>query len=99
MTPLIWSVVLAGMTLLAGWLTSRLRWYGWALATVTQTLWATYGLTSGQLGFVVSALVFGVFNARTARRWYRERPDRPTPPPTAPAVPVHAPGSPVGGPP
>lgn len=64
-----WSWVLTGVGVLGLWLAGRGSWQGWAVGLGAQVLWVGYAVSTHQLGFLVSALVYGTVYARNARRW------------------------------
>lgn len=66
-----WSFLLAAVGLLGVWLAGRKSWTGWAVGIVSQVLWITYGLTTGQYGFFLSAFAYGAMYARNWWLWTR----------------------------
>jgi hypothetical protein len=64
-----WSVGLAASAIVITWLLGN-RWTpAWLLAVGLQLLWVAYALATRQWGFLASAAVFSVLNARNYRKW------------------------------
>lgn len=71
-----WSMLLASIGIAGLYLTTRpepTRWYGFIVGLAVQALWIAYAVTTHQLGFVVSAIAYGVVNAIGIRKWIREQ--------------------------
>jgi hypothetical protein len=66
--PQAWSWVLMAVGLTGLWLGSGGHRVGWAIGLFAQLLWLTYGVVTGQLGFLVSAVAYGIVNARALVR-------------------------------
>lgn len=73
MSNLIWSLALAAVGILGIWLAGSRSWYGWALGVLAQLGWLTFGLISGQYGFIISAVAYGVVYGRNLLRWRAEK--------------------------
>ena len=65
-----WLLTAVGVTglLVAG---SRSKW-GWAIGISAQSLWIAYGLSTGQMGFVASAAVYGAMYVRNFLKWHNK---------------------------
>jgi nicotinamide riboside transporter PnuC len=67
-----WSYILAGLGVLSLYLTGKKLKSGWVVGLVNSGLWITYGITSNQYGFIVSAVVFIVVQYKNYLAWDRE---------------------------
>lgn len=67
-----WALTLIGVT--GWWLTGRRLWQGWAVAIGVQALWIAYAVTTGQWGFLASALLYGGMATHNLRRWRKPAP-------------------------
>ncbi len=67
MTLALWSWLLTASSLLSLWIAGRWRW-GWLVLAGTEPLWAVYGATTGQPGFIVSATAFALVGLRNFAR-------------------------------
>lgn len=63
-----WSWVLTAFGLTGLLLAGRDVWWGWLVNLCAQSVWFAYGALTGQPGFMVSALLYGVAYALGARR-------------------------------
>jgi hypothetical protein len=68
MTGLLWSIGLAAIGIAGLWLAGAQKRIGWAIGLTAQLLWATYGITTGQWGFLASAAAYGAVYARNLAR-------------------------------
>jgi hypothetical protein len=68
-----WSWILTAWGATGLLLAGRRVWWAWYVGLAGQGLWLTYGLTTGQGGFIASAFLYGFVYARNARRWTEER--------------------------
>jgi nicotinamide riboside transporter PnuC len=69
---MLWSYVLAGLGILSIYLTGKKLKSGWVVGLINSALWITYGLTSEQYGFVISALVFIGVQLKNYLNWAEE---------------------------
>jgi nicotinamide riboside transporter PnuC len=69
---MLWSYLLAGLGILSIYLTGRKLKSGWVVGLINSALWITYGLTSEQYGFVISALVFIGVQLKNYLNWAEE---------------------------
>jgi len=69
---MLWSYLLAGLGILSIYLTGRKLKSGWVVGLINSALWIAYGLTSGQYGFVISALVFIGVQLKNYLNWAEE---------------------------
>lgn len=69
-----WLLTLVGATGL--YLAGRRQKIGWAVGFCAQGLWISYALATDQLGFLVSAGVYGSVYARNWLRWRAEQRQR-----------------------
>jgi hypothetical protein len=67
----LWSYALAVVGIAGLWLAGRDRSVGWAIGLGAQALWIVYALATGQPGFIVSAVAYGVVYGRNWFRWRR----------------------------
>lgn len=67
-----WSVVLTALALTSTVLIGNKRTIGWAIASTSQILWVAYAMVTEQWAFIISAVLFGIMNARNYRRWRRD---------------------------
>jgi hypothetical protein len=66
------SWALAPFGLLGMYVVGRKKTWGWVLAMVTQALWATYAVGTGQFGFLIgTASYFGLY-LRNWLKWRKE---------------------------
>jgi hypothetical protein len=68
-----WSLVLAAGGITGLWLAGRGQVTGWLLGLAMQALWALYAVTTGQWGFLATAIGYGLTYYWNARRWWRAR--------------------------
>lgn len=71
-----WSFLLAGIGVGGLFLTTRegnVRWAGYGVGLLVQGLWIAYALTTGQLGFLLSAGAYGSVNCIGLWKWWRTR--------------------------
>lgn len=69
MSLLVWSCVLAGISAIGTWLLGNRNRWGFAVNFGAQFLWFGYAVSTVQYGFIASAVLFGVINARNFRAW------------------------------
>jgi nicotinamide riboside transporter PnuC len=69
---MLWSYLLAGLGILSIYLTGKKLKSGWVVGLINSALWITYGLTSQQYGFVISALVFIGVQLKNYLNWAEE---------------------------
>jgi nicotinamide riboside transporter PnuC len=69
---MLWSYVLAGLGILSLYLTGKKMKSGWVVGLINSALWIIYGLTSGQFGFVASAVVFIAVQLKNYLEWSSE---------------------------
>lgn len=74
---MIWSIILAGIGILGVYLAGKKNALGWAVGLAAQVLWIVYGIATGQLGFIASALVYGFFYGKNWLAW--RKPAGPSP--------------------
>jgi nicotinamide riboside transporter PnuC len=68
-----WSWVLASIGIFGVYLTTSKKVAGFAVGLGAQVLWITYGVTTKQYGFVMSAIGFGSMNVLGLYRWTRPK--------------------------
>lgn len=66
-----WSVGLAIGAVWSAWLLGNRNRAGWSLGLVLQLGWIVYSVMSRQWGFLASAVVFTVVDARNYLKWKR----------------------------
>lgn len=64
-----WSWVLAAFGLTGIWLAGRKKRAGWLIGVLTQLLWITYGVTTRQWGFIVTALAYAAMYLNNWHAW------------------------------
>jgi hypothetical protein len=69
MIPWWWSWLLMIVGVLGLWMAGSKLALGWLIGLGAQALWIGYGATTGQWGFVASALVYASVYARNWTRW------------------------------
>lgn len=69
MTPLLWSILLSAVGILGILLAGSKRKLGWAIGFSTQGLWVVFAVTTGQYGFIGSAIAYGSVYARNWLKW------------------------------
>jgi hypothetical protein len=68
------TVTGASCVWLMSWRSWRWQFVGWLGATVSQSVWFTYGVVTRQWGFLASALLYGIVDVRMVWvMWYRNR--------------------------
>lgn len=65
----LWPWLLSVVGLIGLWLAGKRRALGWYVGLGAQLLWVAFALITGQLGFLLSAVGYGVVYARNAWRW------------------------------
>lgn len=68
-----WSWVLTAIGLTGLWLVTRKDQRGFLVGVAVQALWIAYAVVTHQWGFIVSALAYGVLNARGWAKWQKDR--------------------------
>jgi len=58
------SWLLTGVSVVSLWVTGRSPQWGWTLCLAAQPVWVAYALTTGQPGFLVSAVTFSIIFSR-----------------------------------
>lgn len=66
---LIWSLALSALGILGIYLAGRRSAIGWAVGLGAQVLWIVFAVTTGQYGFILSALAYGTVYARNWWAW------------------------------
>lgn len=69
---MLWSFILMAFGVAGLYLAGKKNYWGWGLGLVAQALWASYAITTGQWGFLISAFVYGVVYARNFFKWAPE---------------------------
>lgn len=82
MPPWWWSLILAAVGITGLWLAGSGRRIAWAIGVAAQLLWLAYAVATRQYGFLLTAVAYGVVNARNWLAW------RPTPTEEPAPVPV-----------
>ncbi|MFI0967021.1 hypothetical protein ACH4S8_37405 [Streptomyces sp. NPDC021080] len=72
-----WSYVLTLIGCTGLLLAGRKKALGWAIGLGVQSLWAFYGVTTGQYGFVIGSLVYSYVYALNFWTWVRDRKEQP----------------------
>lgn len=73
--PQWWSWLLASIGLLGIWLTGSRRRVGFLLGVGAQVLWLAYAITTGQWGFIATAIAYAVVYGRGWLAWGRPSPE------------------------
>lgn len=55
--PVYWSWALTGLQVMALWVSSRGRAWGWMIGSAVQPGWIAYALLTGQPGFVIGCVI------------------------------------------
>lgn len=66
---MIWSFVLAAIGIFGLYIAGKQIWWGWAVGLGVQVLWIAFALTTGQYGFILSALAYGWVYGKNALAW------------------------------
>lgn len=66
---MIWSFVLMAFGVAGIYLAGRDKAVGWAIGMFAQILWLIYGLVTGQYGFLISAVVYGIVYTKNFLAW------------------------------
>lgn len=72
---LIWSILLAVIGILGLYLAGSKNLWGWVVSFGAQLLWIIFAITTGQYGFILSAVAYGWVYARNYLRWRKEQED------------------------
>ena len=67
-----WSWLLAAVGITGIFLAGSQRKVGWAIGLGAQVLWLAYAVSTGQWGFLVTAIAYGWVYGRNWLRWHRE---------------------------
>ena len=76
MTNLIWSISLAAIGILGIYLAGNKSQWGWALGFGAQLLWAVFAVVTGQYGFILSAVAYGIVYGRNWGKWHVSKAER-----------------------
>jgi len=76
MTNLIWSISLAAIGILGIYLAGNKSRWGWALGFGAQVLWAVFAVVTGQYGFILSAIAYGIVYGRNFSKWHVSKAER-----------------------
>lgn len=68
-----WSYLLAAGGIAGIWLAGRKDPRGWLLGLAMQALWAAYAVVTGQYGFIVTAVGYGLVYGRNWLAWRAPR--------------------------
>lgn len=68
-----WSYVLTAPGVAGLLIAGKKNLWGWVLCIGSQVLWAIYGLTTNQHGFIIAAAIYTAVYGRNARLWWRDR--------------------------
>jgi len=66
-----WSWLLTAVGVTGLWIAGSQSKWGWCIGIAAQGLWISYGLATGQYGFIASALVYGSMYVRNFLKWHR----------------------------
>ena len=67
-----WTISLVGSSLIGVWLAPR-HWYGWAITTASEVLWASYALSLHSTSLLIMSGVWFLLNGRgTIVKWKDE---------------------------
>jgi hypothetical protein len=69
MIPWWWSWLLTAIGAAGLYAAGSNRWWGWAIGLAAQAFWVAYAISTDQLGFLASALIYGSVYARNVMRW------------------------------
>lgn len=69
---MLWTVSLVGTSLLGVWFAPR-HWWGWAITTASEVLWAAYALSLHSTSLLIMSFVWFVLNGRGAIVSYRDQ--------------------------
>lgn len=65
----VWSYGLAALSVYVTVLLGERKTSAWLVGVAQQFLWITYALVTTQYGFIISAVIFTVINARNYVKW------------------------------
>jgi nicotinamide riboside transporter PnuC len=69
----LWGWVLSITGLVGIWLAGDKRTSGWVILLVSEVLWVVYALTTGQPGFLLGSVAWGLVYVRNIAQWRREK--------------------------
>lgn len=73
------SWTLGGVAAVGLLIVGRKKAWGWLLLVGAQCMWITYGVRTGQYGFIASGLGFALLNGHNYRKWARVEKDEESP--------------------
>ncbi|UOK18332.1 PnuC-like nicotinamide riboside transporter [Arthrobacter phage BruhMoment] len=69
----IWSVALAVVGLVGMHIAGNKSHWGWFIGLMAQLLWIIFATVTGQYGFYLSAVGYGLMYGKNWRKWLREK--------------------------
>jgi hypothetical protein len=67
-----WSYLLAAIGVTGIFFVGRKTICGWLILCVNECLWIIYALTTGQYGFIIAAVAYGIVYIKSYLLWRRE---------------------------
>lgn len=65
-----WLLTIVGVT--GMYLVGKKNRNGWLVAVASQGLWITFAIITGQLGFIVAAVIYGTIFIKNYLNWSKE---------------------------
>lgn len=69
----IWSWTLCIVGTVGLFMAGRKYWWAWLILLFNELLWIVYGWTTGQYGFILAAILYGVAYVHNMTRWLDQR--------------------------
>jgi len=76
MNNIVWSVALAATGILGLYMAGNKSPLGWAVSFGAQALWIVFAIVTGQYGFIISAVAYGLVYGRNWKRWHISKAER-----------------------
>lgn len=68
----LWSWLLTVVGVTGMYLVGNKNRNGWLVAVASQGLWITFAIITGQLGFIVAAVIYGTIFIKNYLNWSKE---------------------------
>jgi nicotinamide riboside transporter PnuC len=65
----IWSFALAAVGILGIYVAGKKNAWGWFIGLAAQGLWVVFALVTGQYGFILSAVAYGIIYGKNWLAW------------------------------
>lgn len=72
MDNMAWSISLALIGIVGLYIAGRKSHWGWFIGLIAQALWIVFAITTGQYGFILSAIAYGWVYGTNWLKWVEE---------------------------